>query len=205
MTIVAPFEADTVTNFSCYCGESHDCDEVSDTYSFNWNSYGVLTFPLCHFHYNKILEANDGIPPDAEGNDHDEAVEFILEYLEPPKETECCGKCYSECSGTKKKRVFVWHFRNRAKYGGEEYMTTLAVNMCEKHFAKLLEKNEGKKPMAIGWDYWEALDSILYTLDEKAPQYETMQQQLLAIEPLLQSGLLAISLPQKHNVPSYTP
>ena len=104
----------------------------------------------------------------------------------------------------KKKRVFVWHFRDRAKYGGGEYMTTLPVNMCEEHFAKLLEKNEGKKPMAVGWDEWEALDSILYMLDEEAPVYETMEEQLQAIEPLLQSGLLSISLPQIHNAPPHT-
>ena len=161
MTIVAHSDSNTVTNFSCYCGESHDCDEVSNIYSFKWNKYGVLAILLCPFHYNKILEANEGILPDAEGNDNDEAVDFILEYLEPPKETECCGKYHSQCSGSKKKRVFVWHFRNRAKYGGEEYTTTLPVFMCDDHFVKLLKKNEGKKPFAVGWDYWEAVDSIL--------------------------------------------
>lgn len=183
MTIVAQSEA--LTNFSCYSGENQDCDQIGVLYMFNWKIYGVVTIPLCPVHYNKILEANEGVPPEAEGNDHDEAVDFILEYLQPPQHTECCGNCYSPCGGVNKKRVFVWHFRDRAKYGGEEYMTTLTVNMCEDHFAKLLEKNDGKKPMAHGWDYWEASDSILSTLDEQAPVYQTMDEQHQAIQALL--------------------
>ena len=48
--------------------------------------------------------------------------------------------------------------------------------------------------MAVGWDVWK-LDSILYTLDEEAPVYETMEEQLQAIEPLLK-WLVSISFPK---------
>ena len=197
-TMNIPSKPGTVPNFSCYSGQSHDCDEVTKSYMFEWKTYGVVTIPLCPVHYNKILGANVGVPPEAVGNDEEEAIHFFLEYLEPPQHTECCGNCYSACGGVNKKRVFVWHFRDRAKYGGEEYMTTLTVNMCEDHFAKLLEKNDGKKPMAHGWDYWEASDSILSTLDDEAPVYETIDEQLKSIQ---QSGMIAISFSQTHNTP----
>lgn len=187
-------------NFSCYCGESPDCDATTSPFIFTWklkNSNEVekscITIPLCHFHFNQILLVNEGEIPIAYGNTMDEAIDYILDYADEPKSPTCCGDVYSSCSGNKKKHVFVWHFKERSKCGNDEYMTTLPLFVCDHHFNEILKENDDQKPIAFGWDYWEAVDSIVAVLDKQALIYESMEQQIAALKPLIDSGMIVIN------------
>lgn len=179
-------------NYTCYCGESDECDLITRNYDFNWDFTATsgddneehiymttVTIALCPVHYNKILQTNNGKKPKAYGKTEREAVNFILEYADMVYDTNhtssCCGKPYSTCCGTEKTHIFVMHFVEKKKYGDAEYYTTLPMCFCEHHYNELLRKNDGKEPVAIGWDDWDAVDSIVACLDETDYQYKTVE------------------------------
>lgn len=199
-------------NYTCYCGESADCDKTTDYYNFEWEvdqlkntgfqKYRTtLDVALCPYHYNKILENNNGEKPLARGDNVDDAIDFILEYIEPTIacsnviNDECHGSCYSDCCGTKKTYIFVWYYRERAKYGNEEYYTIIPLSFCEHHYRKMLEKNDGEQPFAYGWDEWDAIDSVVACLDEMTYQYKTIADLRCLTREQLTNQFMAIAMP----------
>ena len=196
-------------NYTCYYGESNDCDKTTENYTFDWEvdqlknpkfqKYRTtLDVALCPSHYNKILENNHGEKPLARGETAEEATDFILYYIESTVDvhnSECQGSCYSECCGTKKTYVFVWHYRERAKNGNAEYYTTIPLSFCEHHYQKVLEKNDGEQPFAYGWDNWDAIDSVVACLDEITYKYQTIADLRSLTQEQLVNQFMAIALP----------
>lgn len=199
-------------NYTCYCGESADCDKTTDYYNFEWEvdqlkntgfqKYRTtLDVALCPYHYNKILENNNGEKPLARGDNVDDAIDFILEYIEPTiacsnvTNDECHGSCYSDCCGTKKTYIFVWYYRERAKYGNEEYYTIIPLSFCEHHYRKMLEKNDGEQPFAYGWDEWDAIDSLVACLDDMTYKYQTIADLRCLTREQLTTQFMAIAMP----------
>ena len=80
--------------------------------------------------------------------------------------TFCCGRdqedCEGQCEGPETVRQFSWHCRPRPKYNISSYYTTIDICFCNYHYNKIVEKNQGQKPTAIGHDAWDALDGLVY-------------------------------------------
>ena len=142
---------------------------------------------MCPHHYQMLLKANNGDKPVFHGPTEESVNEIVVnDYLPLAYEdaAELDEKCicydeynnsYGKCGGKKIKKNLLWRFRNRAKYGGESYFTILPVTVCERHYGELLAINDGKEPECYGWDYWDAVDSLVAGLDKSQYKFEIIR------------------------------
>lgn len=102
----------------------------------------------------------------------------------------CESKCYGACKGKVENYKFNWHYIPKQKYikkyYEEENLYEIKISLCKYHY-NTLEKHYKKsensyktysqfKPVkkfiikndyitVIGWDYYDALDNLLYPCD----------------------------------------
>jgi hypothetical protein len=166
------------------------CDDTcghSMKYTFEWNVDYVLerdrpdefvpykttiTILLCDKHYSQILNITNGEQPVIWGPDEDAAYEMITNAymhsdlaLDNNIHADCMGSthCNCNCNGDKSNRNFIWRFCDRGKYsiGGSTAFRILPITFCDKHYNEILEKNNKIQPQCVGWDFWDAVDSII--------------------------------------------
>lgn len=142
---------------------------------------------MCPEHYKMLLKANNGDAPVFHGPTEEAVNDVVvndylpLAYEDAEKKDEKCicddayNNTYGKCGGKKNKKNLLWRFRNRAKYGGETYFTILPITVCERHYGELLAINDGKEPECYGWDYWDALDSLVAGLDKTQNKFEIIR------------------------------
>lgn len=103
--------------------------------------------------------------------------EFGIEILETPPRPKCIQHGECECNGLITKREFLWDYRPRAKdiaRGELGCSKVLCLNMCDKHYWKLVDENGGMQPTTAGWDEWDAIDGLLGA--RRHPRKRTLSQ-----------------------------
>lgn len=159
--------------------------EESQTYQFIWMvDYAsnppkdftpyktTIDFDLSGEQHDTLMKNNHDEYPVLWGSSENEANNMLFgDYiygtsLPPQKITNCL--CENEkdvpCLGDVKKFNIVWKYCDRGKYGKTSYFRILPLYLCENHFAHILKEHKITSQtslIATGWDYWDAVDSII--------------------------------------------
>jgi hypothetical protein len=182
-------QTDAETKPGCLCCSANEylnCAEDGhiQTYQFMWMVDYVFDAPegftpykttididLCSLHHDEILTNNNGDYPLLWGSNEKEALNMLLYgYLTIDgsfhknktciQKKTCIHDYHTKCSAYIIRYNFLWRFRDRGKYGRSSYFTVLPLYLCKNHYTEILESNNQKQPVAFGWDYWDAIDSI---------------------------------------------
>lgn len=172
----------------CMLSGYAQCDDTcghSKEYTFEWNVDYVLesdrpdefvpykttiTISLCDKHYSQILNMTNDEQPVLWGPDQDAVYEMITNtYMDSDSNmsndihVDCIGSDNSDCkcNGDTSIRNFIWRFCDRGKYGGSKAFRILPMTFCDKHYNEILEQHNKMQPHCVGWDFWDAVDSIL--------------------------------------------
>ena len=84
----------------------------------------------------------------------------ISRYI-PIKDCICRN---NKCNGNVKIYSFKWNITRRPYYVRKRPKHISNVHemyMCESHYTKLIYKNCGVIPEARGWDWWDAMKSLI--------------------------------------------
>ena len=132
----------------------------------------TIDFDLSREEHDAIMKNNHGEYPVLWGSTEDEVNNMLFgDYihgttLPPQRITKCL--CENEkdipCSGHVKRYNILWKYCDRGKYGRTSYYRILPLYLCENHFTHTLKKHNITSQtslIATGWDYWDAVDSII--------------------------------------------
>ena len=166
---------------------SSNCGEVGETqaYQFVWMvdhasnppqgftpSTTTIDFDLSEEEHTALMMNNNGEYPILWGRTEEEASDMLFaDYIYgsslPPQRIVTC-LCENEkhvvCFDSVKRYNILWKYCDRGKYGRTSYFRILPLYLCENHFAHILKQHKITSQtslIATGWDYWDAVDSII--------------------------------------------
>ena len=177
-----------MSHLGCCATDYSECKAFEKNYVFSWHDHQSINVLLCTKHYRDICDNNGGYPPILYGASEDEAINYLLSYLDNQVSwslSECQGKCYGNCNGKLETYFVPWQFVQRSNYDNIRYYTTLPMTFCENHFNEILHQNRGNFPHACGRDDWDALDSITLFLDSP-PTYKSLENEITMLATIIE-------------------